>query len=179
VDAYKSIKASKMLVESDRLLVCQFKCDDHRGRAQFEAVVKLLSILGGTIYSEVGTKVEDGIEYVNAFFNESSWELCGEVLDKVYGTNFLKDKSKLHEKPGLQNDPPLLIESLLGHQVKLDYHRQILNSYLTLGRPEEVNEEPWQKLTFQVLADIAQRLPEYKPSISFIIKMLFGMDIDP
>lgn len=174
------MKASKPLIESDRLLVCQFKCDDHRGRAQSESIVKVLSILGGVFSSEVGNKAENGIEYVNAFFsNENSWKTCVDVLDKVYGANFLRDRSKFHEKPGLQNDPPLLIESLLDHQVKLDHHRQILNSYLTQGRPQESDEESWQIQTFRILAEIAQKLPEHKPSISVLAKILFGMDIDP
>jgi hypothetical protein len=179
VDSHRSIKVSNTLFETDKSLVCQLKCNDHRGRAQSEAIVKLLPILGGVIFSEVGNKAEDGVEYFNAFFaNELSWRVCQAVLEKVYDNDFLKSKSKLYDQPGLQNDPPLLAESLLNHEVKLDQHRKVLNSYLTQGGPIDVEEESWQLQTLRVLGQIVQKLPEYRSSIEFIIKMLFGMDVD-
>jgi hypothetical protein len=177
VKGQRTIRSCRKLLETGDMLALQLKVKEH---IYLEPLIRPIQAFGGTLIGAIGHVADNGVERINAFYpNRERWNFCMELFKRVYKDDFIERKCKFYNKAGLAGDPPLLAESLLCSKVKLATQRIILDSYLKGEYPSASEEEIWQKEIFKTLAKIVKEAPKYKPAVTVVVKLLFGMEVDP
>jgi len=134
---------------------------------------------------DIGHSVREGWEEVYGLFQtEDAFKKCLEIMTSIHGSNIDRKGCKLAGEPGLQLDPPLLLESIACGGARFEEYRTSIDVSLRRGVIPRDARDNLLQITQRYIAKARDAAAKVPPSAWILLAKLIyclitGEIIDP
>jgi len=147
--------------------------------------IRPLQFFGDIPRRDIGHRSKEGWEEVYGLFrSQAEYDDCLRYMTNIYKDLLDKKGSELAKSPGLQLDPPLLLESIACGEVKFQEYRTCIDMALRRGIIPSQVQDNWTEIVGKHVDEAMKVARKIPPSVwlllvKYVFFLITGRLVDP